>query len=204
MIDPSSSEEESEDQGIHRGGGGGGRGGNASSHGSRHHVSGGGPGPGPGIASNTSSASSGLNASPGGPSHASPSVHAGAHGGATLGRSGGQMLATQQDAATVGLDVPSISSARSSLSPSMSAAQDAVNYAKSAQRPTSPSPSVASEKTEAELQVRFVTYIHEVINMIQITKYVAFSVKCPRAEMTHVRSGKKLRIRKVLLDSKLY
>lgn len=33
----------------------------------------------------------------------------------------------------------------------MSAAQDAANYA---QRPTSPSPSVASEKTEAELQVR--------------------------------------------------
>ncbi|XP_033214599.1 calcium-dependent secretion activator isoform X3 [Belonocnema kinseyi] len=147
MIDPSSSEEESEeDQGLHHGGGGGGRGGSGSSHGSRHHAGSRGMGPGSGLAGSVGSASSGLTASPGGSSLGGHVGSAGAHG-----RSGGQTSAIQQEAVAAGLDVPNLSSARSSLSPSMSAAQDAANYAKSAQRPTSPSPSVASEKTEAEL-----------------------------------------------------
>ncbi|EFN77557.1 Calcium-dependent secretion activator [Harpegnathos saltator] len=146
MIDPSSSEEESEeDQSTHHGGGGGGGGGRAgsgSSHGSRRHPGSVGSGPGSG---SVGSLASGLTASPGGPNHVGPPSSAGAHG------SGGRVVsaAGQQDGGGAGLDVPNLSSARNSLSPSTSAAQDAANYA---QRPTSPSPSVASEKTEAELQ----------------------------------------------------
>lgn len=144
MIDPSSSEEESEeDQNTHHGGGGGGgRAGSGSSHGSRRHPSSIGSGPGSG---SVGSLASGLTASPGGPNHVGPPSTAGVHG------SGGRAIVGPQDTAGPGLDVPNLSSARNSLSPSMSAAQDAINYA---QRPTSPSPSVASEKTEAELQVR--------------------------------------------------
>ena len=153
MIDPSSSEEESEeDQGLHHGGGGGGRGGSGSSHGSRHHVGSRGMGPGSGPAGNVGSASSGLTSSPGGSSLGSHVGQAGAPG-----RPGGQISSIQQEAVSAGLDVPNLSSTRSSLSPSSNAAQDATNYAKSAQRPTSPSPSVASEKTEAELLVRIIS-----------------------------------------------
>ncbi|XP_032677486.1 calcium-dependent secretion activator isoform X2 [Odontomachus brunneus] len=145
MIDPSSSEEESEeDQSTHHGGGGGGggRAGSGSSHGSRRHPGSVGSGPGSG---SVGSLASGLTASPGGPNHVGPPGSAGAHGSG--GRAGS--AAGQQDAGGAGLEVPNLSSARNSLSPSMSATQDAANYA---QRPTSPSPSVASEKTEAELQ----------------------------------------------------
>jgi len=145
MIDPSSSEEESEeDQSTHHGGGGGGggggRAGSGSSHGSRRHPGSIGSGPGSG---SVGSLASGLTASPGGPNHVGPPSTASTHGP-------GSRAAGPQETAGAGLDVPNLS-ARNSLSPSMSAAQDAANYA---QRPTSPSPSVASEKTEAELQVR--------------------------------------------------
>lgn len=150
MIDPSSSEEESEeDQNVHHGGGGGGggsggRAGSGSSHGSRRHPGSISSGPGSG---SVCSLASGLTASPGGPNHVGPPGTASPH----TGRAGS--AAGQQEVAGggAGLDVPNLSSARNSLSPSMSAAQDAASYA---QRPTSPSPSVASEKTEAELQVR--------------------------------------------------
>lgn len=161
MIDPSSSEEESdEDQSTHHGGGGGTRA--AGGHGSRRHPSGGGVGPSAGAAGGTgaASAASGLTASPGGPSGqggatGSPSLH----GGSVHGPHGRNLAAGQAhpgapgESGGPGLDVPNLSSARNSLSPSMGATQDAANYAKSAQRPTSPSPSVASEKTEADIQV---------------------------------------------------
>ncbi|XP_014468672.1 PREDICTED: calcium-dependent secretion activator isoform X3 [Dinoponera quadriceps] len=144
MIDPSSSEEESEeDQSTHHGsssgGGGGGRAGSGSSHNSRRHPGSASSAPGSG---SVGSFASTVVASPGGPNHVGPP---GSYG------SGGRASSTtsQQDTAS-SLDVPSShSSARNSLSPSMSAAQDAANYA---QRPTSPSPSVASEKTEVDLQ----------------------------------------------------
>ncbi|XP_020296895.1 calcium-dependent secretion activator isoform X2 [Pseudomyrmex gracilis] len=142
MIDPSSSEEESEeDQSTHHGGGSGGgagRPGSGSSHGSRRHPGSIGSGPGSG---SVGSLASGLTASPGGTNHVGHSGTASSHA------SGGRVVASQ-DSTGAGLDVPNLS-ARNSLSPSMSAAQDAASYA---QRPTSPSPSVASEKTEAELQ----------------------------------------------------
>lgn len=149
MIDPSSSEEESEeDQSTHHGGGSGGgagRPGSGSSHGSRRHPGSIGSGPGSG---SVGSLASGLTASPGGTNHVGHSGTASSHA------SGGRVVASQ-DSTGAGLDVPNLS-ARNSLSPSMSAAQDAASYA---QRPTSPSPSVASEKTEAELQVRmFLTF----------------------------------------------
>lgn len=163
MIDPSSSEEESdEDQSTNRGGPGGGRGANAGGHGSRRHPGGGGGGSsaGAGSGSNATSATAGLTASPGGHSQgsvSSSSLHSGSlHGPHGRALSGGQgHHASQQEAvAGAGLDVPNLSSARNSLSPSMSATQDAANYAKSTQRPTSPSPSVASEKNEVDLQVK--------------------------------------------------
>lgn len=157
MIDPSSSEEESEeDQSPHPGGGSGGRG---SSHGSHRHPGGRGGGGGSlggsGGSGSVGSVASGLTASPGGPNHVGPPASSG-HGvghGRVVGGSGGQHEASAGSGNTgsAGLDVPDSRNARNSLSPSMSAAQDAANYA---QRPTSPSPSVASEKTEAELQVR--------------------------------------------------
>ncbi|KAI4493140.1 hypothetical protein M0802_009557 [Mischocyttarus mexicanus] len=139
MIDPSSSEEESEeDQSTHHGGGGGGRGGSGSSHGS-HHYPPGGSGGGT-VSGSVGSLASGITASPGGSNHVGPPGGIGAQARTTG--------ALSQDSASA-LDVPSVSSARNSLSPSMSAAQDAANYS---QRPTSPSPSVASEKTEVDLQ----------------------------------------------------
>lgn len=146
MIDPSSSEEESEeDQSTHHGSGGGGSGGgragSGSSHGSRRHPGSIGNGPGSG---SVGSLASSLTASPGGPNHVGASSTASTHG------SGSRATTGPQETAGAGLDVPNLTSSRNSLSPSMSAAQDASNYA---QRPTSPSPSVASEKTEAELQV---------------------------------------------------
>lgn len=148
MIDPSSSEEESEEDQTHHGsssGGGGGRAGSGSSHGSRRHPGSIGSGPGSG---SVASLASGLTASPGGhPNHVGPPGSSGAHGPGS--RSSSAM--GHQDTAGAALDVPNLSSARNSLSPSMSASQDAASYA---QRPISPSPSVASEKTEAELQVR--------------------------------------------------
>lgn len=166
MIDPSSSEEESdEDQNTHHGGGGsGGRGGGHVS--SRRHPGGSsgiGPGTG-GVASSSvnNNLAQGLTSSPGGHSQTgsigSPNLH---HTGSLHGQHGGRSghnvnqghYGTQQEAGLSGLDVPNLSSARNSLSPSMSATQDATNYAKSSQRPTSPSPSVASEKTEIDLQV---------------------------------------------------
>jgi len=163
MIDPSSSEEESEeDQSTHHGGGGGGgRAGSGSSHGSRRHPSSIGSGPGSG---SVGSLASGLTASPGGPNHVGPPSTASTHG------SGSRTTVGPQDTAGAGLDVPNLS-ARNSLSPSMSAAQDAANYA---QRPTSPSPSIASEKTEAEIQVH--TQMHSKISFYFrfLTKKVSF------------------------------
>ena len=142
MIDPSSSEEESEeDQSTHHGGSAGGRAGSSSSHGSRRHPGSIGNGPGSG---SVGSLASSLTASPGGPNHVGAPSTASTHG------SGSRATMGPQETTGTGLDVPNLTSARNSLSPSMSAAQDASNYA---QRPTSPSPSVASEKTEAELQV---------------------------------------------------
>lgn len=151
MIDPSSSEEEAdEDQNHHREG---------SSHGSRgshHHHS----HPGGGGGGGSVGLTGGSVGSAGGANHVAGHVSSlGTHGGSVHGvhgRSGAvsaPALAAQQEAVAAGLDVPNLSSARNSLSPSMGAAQDAVNYARSSPRPTSPSPSVASEKTEAELQV---------------------------------------------------
>lgn len=159
MIDPSSSEEESdEDQSTHHGGGGGAK---AAGHGARRHPGGGGGGPSAGAAGGTTGM--GLTASPGGPSSqggamGSPNLHGPGAGGGGSGHSPhGRNIAAGQsqppDNGSPGLDVPNSSSARTSLSPSMGATQDAANYGKSAQRPTSPSPSVASEKTEADLQV---------------------------------------------------
>lgn len=143
MIDPSSSEEESEeDQSTHHGGGGGGRGGSGSSHGSHHHPAGG-PGSGT-VSGSVGSLASGITASPGGSNHVGPAGGIGTQHGPA--RTAGTL---SQDSGSA-LDVPSITSARNSLSPSMTATQDAANYS---QRPTSPSPSVASEKTEVDLQV---------------------------------------------------
>ncbi|XP_015602343.1 calcium-dependent secretion activator isoform X2 [Cephus cinctus] len=180
MIDPSSSEEESEeDQSTHHhGGGGGGRGG---SHGSRQHPGGGSGGPGSGAAGSVGLASSGLTASPGGLNHVGSSSSLGVHGGSVHGAhgKGGTAIATQQEAVAAGLDVPNLSSARNSLSPSMSAAQDAVNYAKSAPRPTSPSPSVASEKTEADLQDKQEREEEERKTRIQLYVFVSRCVAYP-------------------------
>lgn len=149
MIDPSSSDEESdEDQNV-RGSASEGRGASGG-HVSRRRGNTGGGGSGAGPAGSNVS---GFTASPGGHSQGStgsPSLHGGSHG-RQIG--GAQGHPAQQETAGSGLDVPNSASARNSLSPSMSATQDAANYAKSAQRPTSPSPSVASEKTEVDLQV---------------------------------------------------
>ncbi|KAG7198307.1 hypothetical protein KM043_005710 [Ampulex compressa] len=175
MIDPSSSEEESEeDQSTHHGGGGAGRAGSGSSHGSHRHPGGGGGGAGGGGASgpgsgSVSSLASGLTASPGGPNHVGPPGS-----GGPAGRAG--MAGAQQDAASSGLEVPNLSSARNSLSPSMSAAQDAANYA---QRPTSPSPSVASEKTEAELQDKQEREEEERKTRIQLYVFISRCIAYP-------------------------
>ncbi|XP_014212617.1 calcium-dependent secretion activator isoform X3 [Copidosoma floridanum] len=176
MIDPSSSEEDSEeDQHVHQAVGGRGRGGSShhhgaatggpgAGHGARYHAVGGVTGPAGGSIGGGHAGAGGMG-SPGGPGsmgQGSPGpagLAAGVVGSHHHGRGGakaGLMIAAEQDAALSGqsgLDVPGGHSARNSLSPSMSAHQDAANYAgKAGQRPISPSPSVASEKTEQELQ----------------------------------------------------
>ncbi|XP_043678091.1 calcium-dependent secretion activator isoform X2 [Vespula pensylvanica] len=168
MIDPSSSEEESEeDQSTHHGGGGGGRGGSGSSHGSHHHPAGG-PGGGT-VSGSVGSLASGITASPGGSNHVGPAGGIGTHGPA---RTAGTL---SQDSGSA-LDVPSISSARNSLSPSMSAAQDAANYS---QRPTSPSPSVASEKTEVDLQDKQEREEEERKTRIQLYVFISRCIAYP-------------------------
>ncbi|XP_015112316.1 calcium-dependent secretion activator isoform X1 [Diachasma alloeum] len=180
MIDPSSSEEESdEDQSTHRGGGGGGRA--PSGHVSRHHPGGGGSGPG----SSVGSGPGGLTASPGGHSQTSSIGSPSLHGGSLHGPHGRSISSSQGihgsvgDAGSVGLDVPNLSSARNSLSPSMVASQDAANYAKSAQRPTSPSPSVASEKTEAEIQDKQEREEEERKTRIQLYVFISRCIAYP-------------------------
>ncbi|XP_011307053.1 calcium-dependent secretion activator [Fopius arisanus] len=180
MIDPSSSEEESdEDQSTHRGGGGGGRA--PSGHVSRHHPGGGGSGPG----SSVGSGPGGLTASPGGHSQTSSIGSPSLHGGSLHGPHGRSISSSQGihgsagDAGSAGLDVPNLSSARNSLSPSMAASQDAANYAKSAQRPTSPSPSIASEKTEAEIQDKQEREEEERKTRIQLYVFISRCIAYP-------------------------
>ncbi|XP_044576566.1 calcium-dependent secretion activator isoform X2 [Cotesia glomerata] len=175
MIDPSSSDEESdEDQNV-RGSASEGRGA-SSGHVSRRrgNTGGGGSGAGP-VGSNVS----GFTASPGGHSQGSsgsPSLHGGSHG-RQIG--GAQGHPAQQETAGSGLDVPNSASARNSLSPSMSATQDAANYAKSAQRPTSPSPSVASEKTEVDLQDKQEREEEERKTRIQLYVFISRCIAYP-------------------------
>ncbi|XP_043283484.1 calcium-dependent secretion activator isoform X2 [Venturia canescens] len=186
MIDPSSSEEESdEDQSTHHGGGGGAK---AGGHGARRHPGGGGGGPSAGAAGGTGSGM-GLTASPGGPSSqggamGSPNLHGPGAGGGGSGHSPhGRNIAAGQsqppDNGSPGLDVPNSSSARTSLSPSMGATQDAANYGKSAQRPTSPSPSVASEKTEADLQDKQEREEEERKTRIQLYVFISRCIAYP-------------------------
>lgn len=172
MIDPSSSEDEDieEDRSVHQGAGGRGRGGPPQGaaaapvgHGARYHSSSGGGGPAVGSVGSGGYGAGGVG-SPGGlgsTGGGSPGPGALAAGVGPHGRRGAKSgLSASSDldgtGSQPGLDVPGSNhmagSARSSLSPSMSAHQDAANYSKG-QRPTSPSPSVASEKTEQELQV---------------------------------------------------
>ncbi|XP_066582682.1 calcium-dependent secretion activator isoform X2 [Prorops nasuta] len=177
MIDPSSSEEEGEeDQGRHHGGGGGGgggsggRAGSGSSHGSLRRPTG---GIGSGVASGSvSSLASGLTGSPGGPNHVGPTGPVGAHGPSA--RVAGPPV-SHQDAAP-GLDVPNLSSARNSLSPSMSAHQDAANYS---QRPSSPSPTIASEKTEVDLQDKQEREEEERKTRIQLYVFISRCIAYP-------------------------
>ncbi|XP_020723148.1 calcium-dependent secretion activator isoform X2 [Bombus affinis] len=168
MIDPSSSESESEEDqssqhvgSVSGGGGGGGSGGvrtgSGSSYGSRRQI---GPGASLGGASGPVSGSVSSLASPGG------SIH----GPVGTPRAG---TATSQDGT---LDASSYTTARSSLSPSMSTAQDAASYA---QRPTSPSPSVASEKTEADLQDKQEREEEERKTRIQLYVFVSRCISYP-------------------------
>ncbi|XP_063992218.1 calcium-dependent secretion activator isoform X2 [Diachasmimorpha longicaudata] len=180
MIDPSSSEEESdEDQSTHRGGGGGGRA--PSGHVSRHHPGGGGSGPG----ANVGSGPGGLTASPGGHSQTSSIGSPSLHGGSLHGPHGRNISGSQGvhgsvgDAGPAGLDVPNLTSARNSLSPSMVATQDAANYAKSAQRPISPSPSLASEKTEAEIHDKQEREEEERKTRIQLYVFISRCIAYP-------------------------
>ncbi|XP_057323000.1 calcium-dependent secretion activator isoform X2 [Microplitis mediator] len=176
MIDPSSSDEEpDEDQNAQRGAASGGRA-TGSSHGSRRHPSAGSGGSGAGAMSGGSAA--GFTASPGGQSQGSggsPSSHGGSHGR----QAGVSQGPAAQEAAGSGLDVPNLSSARNSLSPSMSATQDAANYAKSVQRPTSPSPSVASEKTEVDLQDKQEREEEERKTRIQLYVFISRCIAYP-------------------------
>ncbi|XP_017879299.1 calcium-dependent secretion activator isoform X2 [Ceratina calcarata] len=161
MIDPSSSEAESdEDQSPQHAAGGsgsvsGGKGGSGSSYGPRRQI---GPGGNLGGASGSVSGSVSSLASPGGSSH-------GPFGTPRATREPGL------DAAHTGT-----SAARNSLSPSMSAAHDAANYA---QRPTSPSPSVASEKTEADLQDKQEREEEERKTRIQLYVFVSRCIAYP-------------------------
>lgn len=164
MIDPSSSEEDSdEDQHVHQSIGGRGRGGppqqlaanHGPGHGARYHPVSGVTGPPAGVVGGGPLGGGGGGGGIGSPGPGNFAGGVGSHG--RVGAKAG-LMATEHDAAMSnqsGLDVPGGGhSARNSLSPSMSAHQEAVNYVgKSNQRPTSPSPSVASEKTEQELQV---------------------------------------------------
>ncbi|XP_076394472.1 calcium-dependent secretion activator 1 isoform X2 [Megachile rotundata] len=168
MIDPSSSEAESEEDqspqhGAGGGGGGGGGSGGGRSYGARRQMGpggslGGASGP---VSGSANSIASGLTASPGGLSHG------------TIGtpRAGG--AAAAQDG---GLDPSSLGAARNSLSPSMTAAQDAANYA---QRPTSPSPSVASEKTETDIQDKQEREEEERKTRIQLYVFVSRCISYP-------------------------
>lgn len=166
MIDPSSSESESEEDqssqhvgsvgGGSGGGSGGARAGSGSSYGSRRQI---GPGGSLATASGPVSGSVSSLASPGG------SIH----GPIGTPRAGG---GTGQDADASS----SLSAARNSLSPSMSAARDAASYA---QRPTSPSPSVASEKTETDLQDKQEREEEERKTRIQLYVFVSRCVAYP-------------------------
>ncbi|XP_058794999.1 calcium-dependent secretion activator [Phymastichus coffea] len=144
MIDPSSSEEESEeDQAVQPVAGARGR-----------PVMGGGPaaqsrgrglGPAAGAMGGPGGAPAGGGSALGGGSPSLGQAGLGAKSALHAGQADGV------DAVQQGLDVPHsqhMASARNSLSPSMSAHQDAASYG---QRPTSPSPSLASEKTEQEI-----------------------------------------------------
>ncbi|XP_076224576.1 calcium-dependent secretion activator 1 isoform X2 [Nomia melanderi] len=167
MIDPSSSEESDEekkepkDVGVAGGGGSGGvRGGSGSSYGSRRQIGPGGSlGGASGPASGSASSLASGTASPGGSSH----------GPIGTPRGGAQDLASARDAS-------SLAAGRNSLSPSMTAAQDAASYS---QRPTSPSPSVASEKTEANLQDKQEREEEERKTRIQLYVFVSRCISYP-------------------------
>jgi hypothetical protein len=186
MIDPSSSEEESdEDQGVHQGAGSRGRGGpphqqaaaSGAGHGSRYHAAGGPAGPVGGSTGMSGVGSAGAGGGPAGggsPGLGALPTGAGTHGRATakagLSTAESEVAAQAQvnQANQAGLDLPGnhMTSARNSLSPSMSAHQEAVNYvSKTGQRPTSPSPSVASEKTEQEMQV--ITFLNVCVRRLR-------------------------------------
>ncbi|CAB0036299.1 unnamed protein product [Trichogramma brassicae] len=165
MIDPSSSEEESDDDQGTRGRGGRGRGGPAVAApgpaAARYQPIGGGAGPAGGIAGGAgagghrvgpggSFSGPGAGGSPGGafvPGTRALGLSAGAKTGASA--SGGDY----DDQAGAGLDVPNRRHpGRSSLSPASSAHQDVSSYSSKRERPGSPSPSVADEpQTEQEL-----------------------------------------------------
>nr|XP_034189159.1 calcium-dependent secretion activator isoform X3 [Osmia lignaria] len=168
MIDPSSSEAESEEdqspQHAGGGGGGGGSGGGGRSYGSRRQIGpagnlGGASGP---VSGSANSVASGLTSSPGGLSHGTVSTP----------RAGAATTAGQD----AGFDASAVAAARNSLSPSMSAAQDAANYA---QRPTSPSPSVASEKTEVDIQDKQEREEEERKTRIQLYVFVSRCISYP-------------------------
>ncbi|XP_076620487.1 calcium-dependent secretion activator 1 isoform X2 [Colletes latitarsis] len=169
MIDPSSSEESDEEKkdakDVGGGGAGGGvRGGSGSSYGSRRQM---GPGGGLGGASgpasgSVSSLASGLTASPGGSSHGPIGTP---RTGGPAGQDGGP-----------GMEGSNLSATRNSLSPSMSAAQDAANYA---QRPNSPSPSVASEKADVDPQDKQKREEEERKTRIQLYVFVSRCIAYP-------------------------
>lgn len=153
MIDPSSSEEESDDdQGRHPRGASLPRRGQA------------------GRAAPSSQVDSprGVASQHGSPGGLSTSSSAAASVGHHKSGPAAQVAQPEHAAASApGLDVANHANARNSLSPSTNAAQEATTYGKSAQRPNSPSPSVASEKTEAELQVRFFPLLFLFNNSVQ-------------------------------------
>ncbi|XP_076676723.1 calcium-dependent secretion activator 1 isoform X2 [Andrena cerasifolii] len=204
MIDPSSSEAESDDDqssqhvsgagggggggGGSAGGGGGVRAGSGSSYGSRRQIGaagslGGASSPAPG---RVSSPVLGLTASPGGSSHGPPGTP---RAGATAA----------QDVGSAAHDSSNLATARNSLSPSMSAAQDAANYA---QRPTSPSPSVASEKTETDLQDKQEREEEERKTRIQLYVFVSRCISYPfNAKQPLDMTRRQLKVTKQLLDT---
>ncbi|KAL7290105.1 hypothetical protein TKK_0015827 [Trichogramma kaykai] len=147
MIDPSSSEEESDDDQGTRGRGGRGRGGSAGPAGG---IAGGAGAGGHRVGPGGSFSGPGAGGSPGGafvPGTRALGLSAGAKTGASA--SGGDY----DDQAGAGLDVPNRRHpGRSSLSPASSAHQDVSSYSSKRERPGSPSPSVADEpQTEQEL-----------------------------------------------------